>query len=509
VKQFSRIALLVVAFSWTGIASQLWAEILTATERDMLPPDVRNKLLLSLSSEDYPVTPGDTYRLTYLTADRLISLDVVAESDFSVNLGFFGKIPGRGKTFLELKRHVEQRVLQVYPQAVPSLTIVSNGLFRVQLEGEVSEAGQASAWGLSRLSQVVEGRLTPYSSIREIRLVSPGGAERRCDLFLAQRFGQREQDPYVGPGDTIVLSKRERSVALAGQVRRPGNYQLLSHEGLRELIEYYGDGFTIPADRSRVRVERLFTDGKTIAESFVVDLSGSLPPEVELRDLDAVVVPVKTQRLPVVFLEGAILPEPGSPGQAAMAKKEDSGEERVELGYSKLPIQFREGATLYQILLERKDRIYPNADLARCYLVRKNPSEVLPLDLERLLFAYSHRDDVTLREYDELSMPFRNFTVSVTGAVWNPGVYPYVPNKTFEYYLELAGGVDPERGRSGSARVFDHAGLKLPSSAVLDPEGRVHVPYSFTYYFLKYAPIVVTATGALLTGLYYIDQINE
>lgn len=51
-----------------------------------LPADAREMLLLSLSTDDYPVTPGDIYRLTYIPADVPISLDVVVESDFTVNL---------------------------------------------------------------------------------------------------------------------------------------------------------------------------------------------------------------------------------------------------------------------------------------------------------------------------------------------------------------------------------------------------------------------------------------
>ncbi len=463
-------------------------------------------LLLSLSTQDYPVTPGDTYRLTYLTADTPISLNVMVESDLTVGLGFFGKVPARGLTFLELKRQVEQQVLKIYPQSSPSLTIASNGIFQVRVEGEVNEAAYSAAWGLSRLSQILQGHLTSYSSTRDVQIVSASGEHHRYDLFRALRFGEEDQDPYVSPGDTVFVSERGRLVRLVGAVRRPGTYQPLPGQNLKELIDYYGDGFAVEADPSRVRVDRVLTDARTIAESFIVDLTTSLDRDVELRDMDTVVVPQKTERLPVIFLEGAILPPSDVPRKRVSAQAGTNGE---ELEYSKFPVPVREGATLYQILLERRSQIYPSADLSHAYLVRRNPDEVIPVDVESLLFAYSPSDDIVLRAYDHLIIPFRRFSVAVTGAVRHPGVYPYVPNKTSQYYIDMAGGIDPERGSRGGVRVFDRGGRKLPADSLVDPEGKIDVAYSFSFFFFKYFPIVASASLAIVTGLYYIDQINR
>jgi len=479
------------------------AQTQEAAARSLLPADPREMLLLSLSAEDYPVTPGDVYKLMYLTADTPVSLDVVVESDLKVNLGFFGKILARGLTFLELKQQIEQRVLRSYPKASPSVTIASNGVFQVHVQGEVVEAGEASAWALTRLSQIIGSYLTPYSSTRDVAVISASGAERRYDLFRALRFGEMQQDPYVSPGDVVVISKRDRSISLAGQAKRPGTYQPLAGEGLYELIEYYGDGFTVEADRSRVRVERLLTGSTAIAETFFIDLSAGYQKEIELRDMDTVEIPAKTERLPVVFIEGAIKPssDPGS-GPTPSGRTDDAAGQ-----YSKFPVQVQSGATLYQILLSRKSQIYPNADLSHGYLIRRDPDEVITVDLEKLLFDYSPERDILLRAYDHLIIPFRRFSVTVTGAVFEPGVYAYAPNKTFQYYVDLAGGIDPERGRIDRVRVFDQTGRRLPPGSVLDSEGKVHVPYSFSYYAFKYVPIVAAAALAVLTGVYYLDQI--
>jgi len=225
------------------------------TQQNGVTPSLQEMLLLSLSSEDYPVTPGDTYQLAYFTAGSAVTTFTVVTSDYTANLGVLGNIDAEGLTFIDLKKQIEQRILRAYPDSSPSITIVSNGQFSVFVKGEVKSAGFYTAWGLTRLSQVIEHFLTSYSSTREMMIISKSGQTKKYDLFKAIRFGDRDQDPYVHPGDTIVVSKRDRAIRLSGAVRRGGIYQPLANEGLKELIEYYGDGFTELADRSRPTTE--------------------------------------------------------------------------------------------------------------------------------------------------------------------------------------------------------------------------------------------------------------
>ncbi len=459
-------------------------------------PGLQEMLLLSLSSEDYPVTPGDTYQLAYITAGSAVMTLTVVASDYTANLGVLGNIQAEGLTFLDLKKQVEQRILRAYPDSSPSVTIVSNGQFRVFIKGEVKSAGFYTAWGLTRLSQVIEHYLTPYSSTRDVRIISKNRQEKKFDLFKATRFGERDQDPYVHPGDTIVVSKRDRAIRLSGAVRRAGIYQPLADEGLKELIEEYGDGFTEIADRSRIRLQRLITDGDKIAESFIIDLHQGFSQTVELRDLDTISIPKKTEYLPVVFVEGAI--------DSANELESNNSNDKLIGEYNKLTIPFADGETLYSVLKDRQEQIYPNADLTSGYLIRRHADGVIPVDLETLLYSYNPQDDFFLEPYDRLVIPPRQYSVLVTGGVIDPGQYPYLPNKTYRYFVDLAGGVDPESGNLTGVRITDRDNNRIAKDLYIDPETRIHVPYSFSYYFLKYFPIAVSA----VTAVYYIGLIS-
>jgi polysaccharide export outer membrane protein len=463
-------------------------------------PGAQEMLLLSRSTQDYPVTPGDVYQLTYITAGMPVETTTVVASDFSVHLGVLGTIDAAGLSFLDLRTQIEQKTLRAYPDSSPSITIVSIGQFQVYIKGEVQSAGFHTAWGLTRLSQVLADYLTPYSSTRDVRIISINGQETQYDLFQAKRFGERDQDPYVCPDDTIDVSERDRAIRLRGAVKREGIYQPLASEGLQELIEVYGGGFRLVADASRVRLQRMVTDGSRIAESFVLDLKEGFDQSVELRDLDTIFVPSKTEYMPVLFIEGAIYSE-----HQHETNKSDNSNNNTTEEYNRLVFPFAEGDTLYSLLHDKSEHIYSNADLNNAYVIRRNGNEVIPVNLENLLYAYNPEDDIVIEPSDRLVIPAQQYSVLVTGGVHDPGKYPYLPNKTFRYYVDLAGGVQPNEGNIRGVRIIDKNNTRISNDQFIKPETRIHVPYSFTYYFLRYAPIAISS----VTAVYYTVLILE
>jgi len=714
------------------------------------------RLLLSMSSEDYPVTPGDVYNLTYLRSNRLVSQQIIVESDYTVKLSIFGEINAKNLTFPAFKKLLEKKISEAYPDSMPSVTILSNGLFQVYIKGEVTQSNYVTCWGLSRLSQIIKDYLTPYSSmrnvkiihvngtsnqfdlfkakrfgikeedpylkpgdiiivfkrdreiqikgqvkrpgeyqllpgeglkelieyygdgfteladksriridrfitdkdediaetlyldvtkeysnkialrdldivyvppkierlpvvyfegaigesdnfqnkipyrfkkgetlytalqsmkklispmadltnafltresesqiinvnlqkllynydpaddielmpydrivipfgkfeifikgevksskwlvvesltrlsevvseyltdyssIRDIEIVSSNGESNKYDLFRAQRFGEKEQDPYLKPGDTIIVSKRDREVKITGEVRRPGRYQLLPGEGLRELIEYYGDGFTELADKTRIELDRYVTGSDKIAERFIIDLRMGYDKEFDLKDLDSIHIPKKTKRLPVIYIEGAIKPP------EIDTKESVTIEERKVQSSNKITVMYKEGTTLYDVLWARKNLLFPMADLSNSYIRREGLKDVVPVNLEKLLYEYDKKYDLILKPYDHIIIPFKQFFVIVLGGVKNPGTYPYVPNKTYEYYISLAGGVDPERGSTCRVRIYDRNNKRRSNKSIIDPEDRIVVPYSLSYYGLKYFTIITSSISTLITIL--------
>ena len=482
---------------WICTALLLLAPVLTATGQEGVFPsgapaaepagDVQNRLLLATSSVEYPVTPGDRYQLTYQQANQPVVIPLIAETDFSVNLDVFGKVNARGMSFPSLKREVETRVSQAYPRSAPSLVIVSTGVFRVQVKGALPESYFFTAWGLSRLSDAVQGRLGSYSSTRKIDIVSHNGSRNSYDLFLAQRLGNLLENPYLKPGDTVIVNERGRQVRLSGEVRRPGLYQLLPNEGFSHLLFDYGGGFTERAQTNRVKIKQISGNAQT---AVFFDASGSTTLGPPLFDADEVVVNRILVGKSIVFFEGAVL----APQESAEVITVDMGTSpsTSDITYERIALEFQTGESLSDALRLIVDRISPFASLSEVYIVRENADEpIIPVNLEKILFDYDPSADIALHPYDRVIIPEKYYFVTVTGAVSNPGAYAFTPNQRYRHYLNLAGGTDPGSD-SANILVIDADGNEKSTAEIIEPNDNIHL-----------APTQITVSGAVVNpGIY-------
>lgn len=527
------------------------------------PTEIQQRLQLAISSEEYPVTPGDVYRLSYNQANAQVVQDILVESNYLINMKVFGSVNAAGMTFIALKPMVEKAVAAAYPRSMPSLAILSLGIFQVYLKGELPQSQTVVAWGLSRLSEIVEPRRGPFASLRDIRVVSKDGTEKVYDLFKAARLGTAGQDPFVKPGDTIVLSRSQRRVRIAGEVRRPGTYDLVAAEQLRELVEFYGGGLTENADTSRVRIERMAGDRARIVYTSLADAS---PQGAALENGDIVTIAALSASLPVVSFEGAVAPPAVGTETASAAEASAAG---VTPEYRRIAYTFKEGEMLSDAFRAIRGSIAPLADLSSVSVLRAGVAQPIVVDARELLEKSVSPADMVLKSNDRIVIPYLRFSVFVSGAVEDPGTYPYAPGRTWHYYvtlaggstqdapdkvyvtdvsgkmrdqdeviqpedriylipadvkvqgavfdpgsfsyregfpisyyLSLAGGIDPERNGSRKVYHYDSSGNRKQDGAQVAAGDRLYVPNtSFVYNFNRYAPLVVTILGLVLTSL--------
>ncbi|MEW6565363.1 MAG: SLBB domain-containing protein [Spirochaetota bacterium] len=435
----------------------------------------------AMSTESYPVTPGDIYTLTFITASGVQTLSLYVGTDYSIQVGSLGVLDGKNKTFLALSSQIQERVLKAYPLSSPQLYISSVGIFPVKLVGEVARTKEVYVWALTRLSSLLNGNLTTYSSTRDVMVRNERGEERQYDLFKASRYGVLEQDPYVRRGDTIIINRVERQVTISGEVRRPGTYQLVKGENLASLIEQYGMGFTEKADATRVEITR-YVDGKDKSgEKIQVNYKDE---DIPIQNRDVIVVGSTQDLLPVLFIEGAIQTSKG--GEAE--------------GSNRILHQFVKGETLGKAIRSHRNELNQVADLEHAYITRN--SSKIPVNLQKFLFEKDFTDDIVLEPNDVLTIPFQQFFVTVSGAVKSPGRYPYIPDRTWRYYVSLAGGIDEERNVGEKIIVTDMSDNPLPKDGIIPPEAKIKVPNnSFLYYFGRYSPIVTTMLSIISTTI--------
>ncbi len=408
-----------------------------------------DRVLSAISNPAYPVTPGDMLTLSYTEGKTLVSLTLRVGGDNRLSIPNFGTVDGIGKTLEQFVKDIEQTVTTYLPFSSPRVSLLSTGAFTVLVKGEVSAATEVSAWGLSRLAEVV-GLATSFASARNVEILSSSGKRTTYDLYKALREGDITQNPLIRPGDVVTFSRANRIVVLSGEVLRPGIYQPLQQETLSDVINTYGGGILPNGDASSIVVERAGS-----MEVSKVDLATQ--KSFALRHMDVVRVEPVMRSTASVIVEGAISVVDG---QSVSTIPASSG---------RLYYQFYPNETVDSMILALADRFTTTSDLLNAY-IQRGP-DIIAIDAQSILIGSAKEETaLLLHPGDKFVVPFNQMFVTVAGGVLKPGVYPYVPNKEASYYINLAGGFDKTKNRNSKYAILDKFGEKVDKNAVILPE---------------------------------------
>jgi protein involved in polysaccharide export with SLBB domain len=459
--------------------------LLSAQERgegaeDGLALSLTPSAQLALSTPDYPVTAGDVYVLTYLAGSQPLEYVITVDTSYRIRVSNLAVLNAAGKTYNELKTEVESVVTTSYPLSGVQFVLQTPAVFMVQVKGEVQAAGEVSAWALARLSSL-SGYVTPYGSLREVSVTSSNGVTRTYDLFKAGRLGDLDQNPYLHPNDVVAFGRFERRVTLTGAVERPGTYQLLRGEHLKDLIEVYGSGFTPFAGTERIELTRLVNGQDKVGNR--IHLTGAAVEEnYPLENYDVVEVPSVTAERPVVFVEGAVW----------------VGADAALTASNRVMVRFEPGEDYGSLVRRNLDWFSAVSDTANVYIVRNN--ERIPINLNPLLYSRENQSLYYLEPNDVLIIPFRQYFVTVSGAVVSPGRFQYIPDRSWEYYIALAGGFRKEQNSFQKVTITALDGRPMTKQDRIVPETTINAESNaFLYHFNQVAPVLTTTLSLLLT----------
>ena len=443
--------------------------------------DFSGSVQIALSNADYMVTAGDVYSLTYVANGTPISYTIPVDPSYKIRVANLAVLDASGRSYISLKKQVEEIVQKNYPMSGVQFVLLNPASFKVVITGEVKKTAERNAWALTRLSSVINGLTTNYSSTRNISIISTNGTKKTYDLFMAERLGDLSQNPYVRPGDIITIGRIERKVTISGAVERPGTYELLEGENLRDLINIYGKGATVQADFSRVELTKIIDVESKTGQKFYLTEEQAKSNYV-LSSYDSVYINSYSSLKPVMFVEGAI-----------------QSTENMNLEASnKIPVQFEPGTKYSQFVMNHRTWFRSTSDIENAYILRND--KVIPLNVYKILYESDFYVDEELKENDILRIPYIQNFVTVSGSVKNPGRYPYIPDRTYEYYIGLAGGFIKGQNAFSSVEIKDINGTKVKKSAVITPESNIIAKTNaFSYYFNQYAPIVTTVLNIVLT----------
>ncbi|MGD9926676.1 MAG: SLBB domain-containing protein [Sphaerochaeta sp.] len=420
------------------------------------------RLQSAVSNGSYPVTPGDTFRLIYLDGMKSVTVDLQVDESGSVLIPGLGTIEGKGKTFSQVRKAIYDMVRTYYSYSNPQLVFIRTGSFMVSVVGEVYGTRVVPAWGLTRLSEVLQNA-TPYASTRNVRIRHTDGSEEVFDLYKAMREGVLEEDPLLRSGDVITLERCETLVMLSGRVYEEGTYQLLESDRLEDLLTTYGGGLLSSADAQNIRIQRYNPESGAWYVQYVNLFE---QPDYKLSHLDQVIVDQQQPSLQTVTIEGAV----------SSSEVYDSLSTTALVGYpsGRIFYQYYPGESMKQMLSSLSSRFLAVSDLEGAYLLRSG--ERIPLNIQEILYGDEEEgQSLQLQSGDTLMIPFTQRLVTVSGGVVRPGVFAYVPDKSVNYYLSLAGGLSDDAAYPTDVKVQGPDGKSIALGDPILPETTIAV----------------------------------
>jgi len=474
--------------------SNIEIEPMTFTER------VNKRVSLVLIETDYPVTPGDRYLVSYLYSGEKFDLPFYVEDNYTINLAYLGEHNVKNLSFSQFKDKVENEVSAAYPDSVPNVIITEPGSFKVQITGELRHSHLITAWSFDRLSTLLKGRTSEFSSNRYIEILSEDGTSTFYDLFQASRYGNLDHDPYICYGDHIILHPYYKKTNISGEVQYPGTYEILPEDTLEDLIEIYAGGLTTFADTERVTIKRLNSVNKTEGDSFYLDISNSIPEAFELNDFDTVNIAKVLDHRSVVYFQGAV----GDFNRGM----ESEGFSTVS---NKVSYPIVNGEKLSSAVRALNGGFSQESDLESAFILRGSDGSKVDVDIQHLLLKGGDENDAVLYDGDIVVIPFRQYIVYVGGQVNNPGAYPYIVNKTYEYYIGLAGGYNINNHLGNRVRITDVYGdRKVYRERIIEPEDVIYAPLNHPMYWLKeYGDDLAVIAASLVSTIIMVNYIGE
>lgn len=434
---------------------------------------VKETAYIAMSDPNYLVTAGDVYGLNYVMAGKPINVNLIVDISYSVKILNLATIKVNGLTFSQFKKQVEDIIRNNYPLSGAQLIMIKPAVFTVMIKGEVLKAIEVQASALTRLSAVIKNSLTEYSSTRNIEIISMSGKKRSYDLFIAYRNGDFSQDPFLRPGDTILIKRLHRKVTIGGSVERPGTYELLENENLKELIEVYAGGLKEFTDVSKITIARNNkTEEFPIGSFFKIQNENNIEP-FKLQNNDVLHIPNELE-----FKSSIIL----------------------DTGSGIINIPFVEGADLLSIVRAYRSKFSPLSDTKNAYLMRDGKK--IYTNFNKIFYDIDYNELIVLESEDIIVVPVLQQTVIVTGAVLRPGSYTYSPGQTYEYYVALAGGFDLERNAVSSVKIKDASGKKMNKKDFILPGSIITASSNnFLYNVMPYLTFIASVLGIISTTL--------
>lgn len=215
---------------------------------------------------EYAMGPGDEIILT-LWGQKEARYTLQLDRDGQVAIELVGVVSLNGQTLGSAESLLRKRLTKIYRGLDDGTTQMDVTLGKLK-QVRIYVVGDAVKPG----SFLLSGNTSVLAALFQARGPSDLGSERQIeirrgstiqviDLYDYLARGRRPARDILHDGDLVRIPRKGTVVQIAGDVGRPGTYELLEKEGAKELLQYAG-GINSSTAKASVSVLRLFENGR-------------------------------------------------------------------------------------------------------------------------------------------------------------------------------------------------------------------------------------------------------
>lgn len=397
--------------------------------------------------ESYTIAPGDRLRVI-LFGKESGDFVIATGRDGTVAIPDIGRISIQGLSFEAARDLITRQITERKLGVSVAVTLDEMRSIQVFVLGDVTQPG---SFAVSPFSTVLNalftaGGITERGSLRNIELKRAGRTIARLDLYDLLLQGDISGDQRIESGDVVYVPSVGQQIAVSGEVKRPGIFEIVEGENLADVITF-ASGFSGFAYENQIRLLRTERGEARAPRTLVsADLSG-IPPQsgdlleilsVSSRPIRSVELVGLAERPGIVEWRESLrlrdlLPDASaftlSPAESLIIVEEYVGPERaLEINVVSGALIFSDAAGAHPLSVDARVTIIP----ATTY--EKFDRETFFNQLIATIERGTAFGDVPN-------------TVRVQGEVRNPGLYPMPKSQSVNDVVALAGGLTYEADR--------------------------------------------------------------
>jgi len=191
---------------------------------------------------DYVLGPEDNVNINYFgSQNRSYQLEVT--SDGEIFIPQIGPVSVAGLTFLDFKETIQQIVSNQMIGTKVSITMGQLRSIDIFVLGEAYQPGVYTVSSHTTLTNAIfkSGGVNVTGSLRNIQLKRKGEVISTFDFYDLLLKGDTSKDTRMMQGDVVFIPPITKTVGAAGEIGRPGIYELKEDETLGDLIKFAGN----------------------------------------------------------------------------------------------------------------------------------------------------------------------------------------------------------------------------------------------------------------------------